>query len=233
MAVIFGGANGARVAWDAAADSAADRLLALQAQEGTVYAFTTSRGSVINRRVGADYAEINVGINVFSDGVVSSGNTLSSASAPFLRSMLGMQVELADRGRRRITTVTTASQVTFDGPATTNGSIHFTLPTGYSAFNDGVVSGNQLSSASAPFSASMVGRDLVIRGTGTRTITGFTSTSVITFDGAPVPDATQRIFNLPVFTAQREHAILAVGKVVDSHRVPALNTPTVVRWRIG
>lgn len=247
MAVIFGGSSGARVAWDAGVDSPADRLLALQAQEGSVYTLTPDRGSVLSRRVTPEMAEIEVGVSVFGDGVVSGGNTLTSASAPFESSMLGMTLLIHGFGRRTISSVASALQVVFDGPAVPNASNYrFTAPTGSALFMNGqtgslagtpnVMAGapaNKLASASAPFKPEMVGRRVSIAGVGSRRITVFTSVTEVTFDGPTVTASVDRRFTVPVFVEQAERQIKAGSKVLDSHRTPPMNTPTVVRWRLG
>jgi len=247
MAVVFGGSSGARVAWDAGMDSPADRLLALAAQEGSAFTLVPDRGTILARRVAAEVVEIEVGISVFADGVVSGGNTLTSASAPFEGSMLGMTLLISGFGRRRIIAVASANQVEFDGPSVPNaGGYRFTAPTGTSLFADGqsgslagtvnVMAGapaNKLVSASAPFKAGMVGRRVSIAGIGSRRITAFVSATEVTLDGAAMGPAVNLRFTVPVFVEQAERQIKAGSKVLDSHRTPAMNTPTIVRWRIG
>lgn len=247
MAVVFGGSAGARVAWDAGVDSPADRLLALAAQEGSAYVLFPDRGAILTRRVGLESVEIQVGVSVFTDGVVSGGNTLTSVSAPFESSMLGMSLVISGFGRRTITSFTSASQVGFSGPAIPNaGGYRFTAPTGTSLFTDGqtgslagtvnVMSGtpdNKLVSASAPFKAGMVGRRVSIATIGSRVITAFVSANEVTIDGPAIPAGVDRPFTVPVFVEQAERQIKAGSKVLDSHRTPAMNTPTIVRWRIG
>lgn len=235
MAVVIGGSQGLVTAWNAGDNSPADRLLALQDQEGLAGTWVPDAGTVLSRQLGLESAIIDVGVNVFADGVANGTTTFTSASAPFTRAMVGLPITVFGRGRRVIESWVSAGQVLLSGPGLVAGTgIRFTQPLGINAFLDGVTAGtNVLTSASAPFTATMVGRHTTIDDLGTRVVTVFTSTSSVTVDGAPLPAATGRRFTVPVFTEAAERRLLAGAKVIDSHRSPAAALPTLVRWRVG
>jgi hypothetical protein len=235
MAVVIGGSQGLVTAWNAGDNSPADRLLSLQAQEGLAGSWLPDSGTVLARVLGLETAQIDVGVNVFGDGVTNGTQTLTSASAPFAAAMVGLPITVFGHGRRVIETWVSASQVTVSGPAMAAGTgVRFTQPLGISAFLDGVTNGtNDLTSASAPFTAAMVGRRTSIEDLGTREITAFTSATQITVDGSPLPAATGLRFTVPVFVEAADRRLLAGAKVIDSHRSPPANVATVVRWRVG
>ena len=235
MAVVVGGNQGLVTAWNAGDNSPADRLLALQDQEGLISTWTPNAGLVLSRHVGLESVIIDVGVNVFADGVANGTTTFTSASAPFASAMVGLPITIFGHGRRVIESRVSASQVTVSGPAIPAATgIRFTQPLGISAFLDGVSVGtNALTSASGPFTAAMVGRRVTIDDLGTRLVTVFTSANSVTVDGSPLPAAVGRRFTVPVFAEAAERSLLSGAKVVDSHRSPAANTPTVVRWHVG
>lgn len=235
MAVVIGGNQGLTWCWDAGVNNPADRLLALQRQEGRAETWLPDAGTVLTRRVGMSLVEIDVGINVYADGVANGTNTLTSASAPWLAAMVGLPFSISGRGQRVIENVVSASQITFSGPVIAAATgLKFTKPVGLNAFLDGVTTGaNTLTSASGPFTAQHVGRRTTIDDLGTRVITVFNSATQVTVDGPVLPAATGRRFTVPVFTETADRRLLSGSKVIDSHRQQALNSPLVVRWRVG
>lgn len=235
MAVVIGGNQGLTWGWDAGADNPTDRLLALQRQEGRAETWQPEAGTVLTRRVGISLVEIDVGINVFADGVANGTNTLTSASAPWLAAMVGLPFTVYGRGRRVIESVVSDSQITFSGPVIASATdLKFTRPVGINAFLDGVTVGtNTITSASAPFTSQHVGRRTTIDDLGTRVITAFTSATEVTVDGPALPAAAGRRFTVTIFTEAADRHMLSGPKVIDSHRQQAINYPLVVRWRIG
>lgn len=247
MAVVCGGPQGATLAWNAADDAVADRLLALQDQEGLSETWTVDAGVILERRISHEINEIDVGVNVYGDGVTNGTNTFTSATGPFLPSMLGLTIYIQGHGTRVITQVTSANSIEFSGNAiAADTGIVFSTTLGQALFEDGetgslagtatVFSGvpdNILYSPSAPFDAQLLGRRVVLRDFGSREVTAVNSANEIEFDGAPVAAGDQRVFTLPVVLEEDEHQLLAGGKVIASQRRPDVVAATIVRWAVG
>jgi len=236
MAILIGGGTNALWAWNQADDNGADRILALEKQLGRVSSYIPDTGVVLENKNGAEISQIDVGVNVFADGQTYGTNRLTSVSNPFTRGMVGLPITISGYGQRVIESFTAAGDITFSGSTIPTGTgRRFTQPLGISGFTDGVISsGNTLQSASSPFYAELVGRNVNIVNVGTREITAYTSASEVDFGGASVGDNTGVNFSIPIFIESREHSLeSAGGQIIDSHRVPASNAATVVRWRIG
>lgn len=106
MAVFMGGASGARLAFDQADDNSADRLLALWAQEGFADTYVPDHGVILSRRIGHTTVDLDVGLNVHADGQSYGTNRLTSADAPFSKSMIGLPFTIYGHGQRIVETVT-------------------------------------------------------------------------------------------------------------------------------
>jgi hypothetical protein len=63
-----------------------------------------------------------LGASAYADGVVSSGNRLSSASAPFSPGLVGTRVSIRDIGTRVIDSFIDDESVTIDGPSIPDSS---------------------------------------------------------------------------------------------------------------
>jgi len=236
MAVISGSSDGLFWSWRSSEQIASDRLLALQSQEGLAEDWQPDSGVVVKRLIGLSEVVVDVAVDVYIDGVTNGTNVLSSASAPFRPEMVGLAITVSGLGRRVIELVVSSSAVELSGPPMTAASgRHFTAPLGTAAFLDGVTYGDQrLTSVSAPFSASSVGRRTSIDDQGTRVITSFTSPSEVEVDGPPLPAAASRRFTLPVFSDPVDRGLeTGGGAVIESRRTPSAISPTILRWRIG
>lgn len=235
MAVLAGGSQGARVAWDQGDDNAADRVLGLQAQIGRVESWTPSQGTVLGLREGSEVVVLDVGVNVYDDGVANGTNTFTSASAPFEASMVGLAIDIQGLGRRVVTAYTSASEIEVSGPVLAAGTgLRFNTPLGIAQFTDGVTDGsNTLTSASAPFNASHVGTRVGVHAHGSRLVTAFTSATEVELDGDPLPAGSGVYFTVLTDLEPSEQSLSAGGQVVSSHRLPRLAAATVMRWNVG
>jgi hypothetical protein len=238
MAVLLGGGAGVRIAYNQADDNAADRLLALQAQVGLAVTMVGDVGVVTQRRIGFELIDIDVGLNIFDDGrtygeVAPGPYHLTSVSAPFTPTMVGLQMTIFGHGRRYIERYIGPGDIEYSGPAiaATTG-LRFTQPLGLASFDDGHVDGDVLTSLSGPFYPELVGRNVSIHELGTFAITAYTSPTAVVFDGSgPLIDGVR--FTLAVFMAEEDRLLIAGAQVLDAHRSPPLNTPTTMRWRLG
>jgi len=237
MAVIVGGTSGAKAAYDRARDNPADRLLALWQQIGDPSTLVPDHGTVLSIRRGSGVVEIEVGLNVFGDGQTYGGvdRRLTSVTAPFTKSMLGLPIKIFGYGSRVVEAVNSTSEIEYSGLAVDAGTgRRFTQPLGRASFFDGQISGgNTLTSASEPFYPDLTGRPVVITDLGVRTMT-YVSATTVTFDGAAVADRIHVHFTVPVILGPEERSMeTAGGQVVDSHRVDEISTPTTILWRFG
>lgn len=235
MAVLLGGGAGVRIAYNQADDNAADRLLALQAQVGRAVTMVGDVGTILQRRIGFELIDIDVGLNIFDDGQVYGGvdRRLTSVSAPFTPTMVGLQMTIFGQGRRYIEAYNGPGDIEYSGAviAATTG-LRFTQPLGLASFDDGHVDGNVLTSLSGPFYPELVGRNVSIHELGTFTIATYTSPTEIVFKGSgPLIDGVR--FTVPVFMGEEDRLLIAGAQLVDAHRSPPLNTPTTMRWRLG
>lgn len=223
------------MAWNQADDCTADRLLGLRAQIGALTDLVPDRGAVTKTKIGNEIIDLDVGVNVFVDGVTDGSNTLTSASSPFTRAMIGLPITITGHGRRVIEAVIGPGEIEFSGqPIAAATGVRFTQPLGITAFDDGRVDGNTLTSASQPFSPELVGRRLSLHLHGSREVTAYVSASEVTFDGSPLALQDGLRFTLPVVMEQAERSLSTNGgQIVDSRRVPSLTQATVVRWRFG
>lgn len=238
MAVLIGGALGARIAYEQADDNSADRLLGLQAQVGIADEWVPNAGVVVARKLGSEIIDIDVGLNVYADGQTfgTGDNRLVSAGAPFTPTMVGLPLTIFGFGDRIVEVYGSATEIEYSGAAIAAGTgRRFTTPLGIAAFDDAVVDGNTITSASAPFYAELVGRNVGIGDLGTRKVTAFTSATEVDFDGAAVtPSMSGARVTVPVFMEEAERNLSALsGQVLDSHRVPATSSPMIMRWRMG
>jgi hypothetical protein len=240
MAVLLGGGAGVRIAYNQADDNAADRLLALQAQVGRAVTMVGDVGVILQRRIGFELIDIDVGLNIFDDGQTYGEDpgppvhrTLTSASAPFMSTMLGLQMTIFGHGLRYIEKVVSATEIWYSGPAIAAATgLRFTQPLGLASFDDGHVDGNVLTSVSGPFVPELVGRNVSIHELGTFAIATYTSPTEIVFKGSgPLIDGVR--FTVPVFMTEEDRLLLAGAQIIDAHRSPPLNTPTTMRWRLG
>lgn len=236
MSVITGGAAGSLWAWDAADDNVADRLATLVSDAGLPGTWAPDTGALLAVRGGHEVAELDVGINVVTDGVTNGTNTLTSASGLFESSMVGLSVLITGHGTRVVTAYNSATSINFSGPViAADTGLTVKLPVGISVFDDGVTDGtNTLTSAAAPFNASHVGTTVSISDVGVREITAFNSASSVELDGAVVPAQEGRAFTLLTDIEPGDLGLeTAGGQVIDSHRHPRLNVASVMRWRVG
>jgi hypothetical protein len=235
MAVLVGNTSGALVAYDQARDNAADRLLGLQAQVGAADVMVPDHGTVLSRKLGSEIIDIDVGLNVFNDGVANGTNTLTSASGPWTKAMVGLSFTIFGHGQRQIATYVSANEIEFSGPviAVATG-LRFTQPLGLALFEDGAVDGNSLQSASAPFYSQLEGRHVSIVDLGSRMITAYVSPNEVSFDGAAVsPAQADRHFSVPVIMDRADRLLSAGGQIVDAHRTPDTAQAMTMRWRLG
>jgi hypothetical protein len=236
MAVIAGGGSGVIVARDQISDNKSDRLLALQAQEGKFDDWASSHGSIVSRRTGSEFSQIDYGLSTYEDGVTNGTNTLTSASGPFEPGMVGLRVIIQNQGYRFIETYTSANEITFSGGVIAAATgVRFTTPVSIAQFTDGVSYGtNVLTSASGPFTADMVGRKTSISAVGTREIVTYTSPTEIEVDGPAFGPAPGHYFTVAIDIPPTDvEMISGAGKTVDAHRTPRLTSPTLLRWVVG
>jgi hypothetical protein len=241
MAVLAGGGQAARLAFDTHADNKADRLLKLGSQYGDPGTWHSPDGPVLSLRRGFETLVLDVGVHVLVDGVTDGSNTLTSAAGRFEAAMAGLSLVIEGLGRRVIEAFVSPTEVLLSGPPLAAGTDrHFTLPTGVARFTDGVigdpvtgVAGNTLASDSAPFSSRLIGRLIMILDAGAREVVDVVSESELVFDGDPLPAATSVWFSMPVTTVAADRLLRSPGGVViESSRSPELSSPTVVRWRV-
>jgi hypothetical protein len=235
MAVLGGGSAGARLAWNQGDDNVADRLLGLEAQVGRVETWVPSSGAVADSKISNEIAQLDVGLNLFEDGVTNGTNTLTSVSAPFEASMVGLPITIFGQGRRVVASFVSATEITVNGaPIAAAVGLTFTTPIGITQFTDGETYGDQrLTSAAAPFNATHVGTRTSISGIGSRVITTYTSPTEVEVDGVAIPANQGRFFTLLTDSEPREESLTSGGQVVDSHRIPALTSPAIMRWEVG
>ena len=231
MAVFIGGAAGSRVVYNQADDNAADRILAFRDQVGLV--LTPDHGVILRQRIGSQIAEIDVGINVHADGQTYGTNRLTSVSSPFTPTMVGLTMTIAGYGQRVIEQVTAANDIEVSGSVMAiNVGVRFTTPLGTAAFDCQVSSGNTLTNTDSPFYAELVGRNVYLVNVGLRQVLSHVSADEITVDGATMVDQILRVM-VPVFMERAQRSMWAGSQIVDSHRLPALNTATTIRWQLG
>lgn len=236
MAVLAGGSSGALLAWNQAEDNPADRVMGLQDQVGRPESWASSEGILLRTRVGSEITELDYAITSFDDGVTNGTNTLTSASAPFESSMVGLHISITGFGQRFVTSYTSASEIEFSGnPIVAGTGRRFTLPIGRALFEDGVFDGvtTNLTSASAPFNPSHVGTTINVNALGTRVVEIYVSPTEVTLDGSPPAAQTGVLFTAITDVEPREINLSSGGQVVDSHRTPRTNSATVIRWRVG
>lgn len=236
MAVLLGGGSAVRVAYNQKDDNAADRLLALQAQVGLVETFVGDLGTVLRRKIGFEIMDVDVGLNIFDDGQTYGGSDmrLTSASNPFTATMVGLQMTIIGHGQRYIEVYNGPGDIEYGGAVIdADTGLQFTQPLGTASFEDGQVSGNTITSVSAPFYAGLVGRNIHVDGLGSREISAYTSTSEIDFGGSAEPFRDGVLFTIPVILATADRQLIAGSQVIDSHRSPPLIMPTTMRWRLG
>lgn len=231
MAVLIGGATGVRAVYNQADDNAADRILALFDQVGT--ALTPDQGVITRQKIGSEVAEIDVGVNVYADGVTYGDNRLTSASAPFTPTMVGLTISVSGHGQRVIENHVSAGEVELSGSVMAAATgVQFTTPLGIAGFDCTVSLGTVITCADAPFYAQLVGRNVHIVNVGTRQVAAYTSATEIEVEGPAIADQDLRVF-VPIFMEQAERSLWAGSQIVDSHRLPAMNTATTIRWRLG
>lgn len=235
MALFLASASVGRWAWDRARDNGADQLIALQAQVGPVADMVPDVGTIVDTHWAADGVQLDVGLNVYADGVTSAANNeLTSVSAPFAKAMLGLQTLIYGHGQRTITNVVSASKIVYSGlSAGDHTGLRFTQPLGIAAFMDGIVYDNFLTSASAPFTPDIEGRHVSIAGAGTRLVTAYNSATEIEVDGALMALREGVHFTMPVIMAAADRLLSAGAQIIDAHRSPATNTPMIMRWHLG
>lgn len=231
MAVFIGGATGSRVVHNQADDNAADRILAFRDQVGLV--LTPDQGVILREKIGSQVAEIDVGINVYADGRTYGTNRLTSVSAPFTPTMVGLTISVSGHGARVIEQVTAANDIEVSGSTMAiNVGVRFTAPLGTAAFDCQVSDYTKLTCADAPFYAELVGRNVYLVNVGLREVLSHTSATEIRVEGPAVADQILRVM-VPVFMERAQRGLWAGPQIVDSHRLPAMNTATTIRWRLG
>jgi hypothetical protein len=231
MAVFIGGAPGSRVAYNQADDNAADRILAFRAQVGLV--LTPDQGVILSEKIGNELAEIDVGISVYADGRTYGTNRLTSISSPFTPTMVGLSIIVSGHGQRVIELVTAANDIEVSGSVMPiNVGLRFTTPLGTAAFDCQVSLSTTLTNTDSPFYPELVGRNVYLVNFGLREVLTYVSADEITIAGPAIANQILRVM-VPVFMERAERGLWAGSQIVDSHRLPAMNTATTIRWQMG
>jgi hypothetical protein len=235
MAVFIAGGAGGRWAFNRGVDNGADQLIAFQAQTGPARTYVPDVGAILERQWTSENAQIDVGLNVFGDGQTFLGNNnLTSASAPFAKAMRGLSFLIFGHGQRTIVSVTDANTLIYSGPSMGDHTgLRFTQPLGLALFEDGIVDGQVLTSALAPFAPRHVGQHVSLANLGTRIITAHNSATEVEVDGLPMIRQDGVFFTLPVIMEAADRLLAAGSQVIDAHRTPETNAPMVMRWHLG
>lgn len=236
MAVLAGGSAGTLLAWNQAEDNPADRVMGLQAQVGRPESWTASEGILLRTRVGSEITELDYALTAFDDGVTNGTVTLTSASGPFEKSMVGLTISIVGWGQRFVESFVSANEITFSGnPIVAGVSRRFTLPIGRALLDDGVFDGatSNLVSATGAFNPSHVGTVVNINSLGSRLVTAYVSPTEVTIEGAAPPAGSSILFTLITDVEPAEVSLSSGAQVVDSHRTPRMNAAAVMRWRVG